>query len=89
MDLGKKEAYAFFRTKRSIGEIPQNASRIYNELIKFGSQYSQWSDVRHFRRNGVDDGGNDRHRECKFNEVAESYQHESIDRPKYAKTLVS
>jgi hypothetical protein len=27
--------------------MPQNASRIYNELIKFGSQYSQWSDVRH------------------------------------------
>lgn len=24
-----------------------NASRIYNELIKFGSQYSRWSDVRH------------------------------------------
>jgi Transposase DDE domain len=24
-----------------------NASRIYNELIKFGSQYSPWSDVRH------------------------------------------
>ncbi|NMF57084.1 hypothetical protein [Pseudanabaena yagii] len=27
--------------------MTQNASRIYNELIKFGSQYSQWSDVRH------------------------------------------
>ena len=25
----------------------QNASRIYNELIKFGSQYCPWSDVRH------------------------------------------
>jgi len=27
--------------------MPQNASRIYNELTKFGSQYSAWSDVRH------------------------------------------
>ena len=27
--------------------MTQNASRLYNELIKFGSQYSQWSDVRH------------------------------------------
>ena len=27
--------------------MPQNASRIYNELTKFGSQYSDWSDVRH------------------------------------------
>lgn len=25
----------------------QHASRIYNELIKYGSQYSPWSDVRH------------------------------------------
>ncbi|MFN8903909.1 MAG: hypothetical protein ACK5X7_03630 [Pseudanabaena sp.] len=27
--------------------MTQNASRIYNELTKFGSQYSDWSDVRH------------------------------------------
>ena len=27
--------------------MTQNASRLYNELIKFGSQYSAWSDVRH------------------------------------------
>ncbi|MFN7808379.1 MAG: hypothetical protein ACK5QB_07200 [Pseudanabaena sp.] len=27
--------------------MTQNASRIYNELRKFGSQYSAWSDVRH------------------------------------------
>ncbi len=27
--------------------MPQNASRIYNELTQFGSQYSAWSDVRH------------------------------------------
>ena len=27
--------------------MTQNASRIYNELIKYGSQYCPWSDVRH------------------------------------------
>ena len=27
--------------------MTQNASRIYNELRKFGSQYSDWSDVHH------------------------------------------
>ena len=27
--------------------MTQNASRLHNELIKFGSQYSAWSDVRH------------------------------------------
>lgn len=27
--------------------MTQNGSRIYNELIKFGSQYCPWSDVRH------------------------------------------
>jgi hypothetical protein len=36
----------------------------------------------------MDDGGNDRHRECKFNEVAKPYQHKSIDRPKQAKTTI-
>jgi hypothetical protein len=41
-----------------------------------------------FESNGVDDGGNDRHRECEFNEVAKPYQHESIDRPKHAKTTI-
>ena len=36
----------------------------------------------------MDDGGNDRHKECKFNEVANPYQHKSIDRPKQAKTTI-
>jgi|GEM_PF-4577316 len=38
--------------------------------------------------NGMDDGRNNCHRECKFNEVAESYERESIDRPKQAKTTI-
>lgn len=30
-----------------IDQMSQNASRLYDELIKFGSQYCPWSDVRH------------------------------------------
>lgn len=47
MVLSKKEAYAVFNNKMIRDQMIQNASRLYDELIKFGGQYCQWSDVRH------------------------------------------
>ena len=49
--------------------MTQNASRLYDELIKFGSQYFPRSDVRHLGGNGVDDGGINDHRKCEFDEI--------------------
>ena len=67
--------------------MPQNASCLYDELIKFSSQYSPCSDVT-FGENGEDDGGINRHRECKSDEIDQPYQHQSGDSAKYAEATI-
>lgn len=37
----------FLEKKASIEQMPQNASRLHDELIKFAGQYCRWTDVRH------------------------------------------
>jgi hypothetical protein len=37
----------FLEKKTSTEQMPQNASRLHDELIKFAGQYCRWTDVRH------------------------------------------
>jgi hypothetical protein len=37
----------FLEKKTSTEQMPQNASRLHDELIKFAGQYCRWKDVRH------------------------------------------
>ena len=68
--------------------MTQNASRIYNELIKFGSQYCRWSDVRHlgvmvWMMVGMITTGS-----VNLTIGDQPYQYKSIVRPKYTKATI-
>ena len=45
----------------------ETPSRLHHQLIKFGSQYSEWADIRHLGVMGKDDSGLNWRRQCESN----------------------
>ena len=45
-------------------DILETPSRLHHQLIKFGSQYSEWADIRHLGVMGKDDSGLNWRRQC-------------------------